>query len=645
MNEERTILEAGGTSNKEFGKRLSIIGVLMVLFFMAIALRLLAIQALDVKKYRAKASRQYEKVVTEKARRGRILDRYGRTLAESVESISFYADPQHVTDRGVAAKRFSEVFGKNKSYYMELLRRPKRFIWLERNVPVERAAGLMTDKIDGVGFMREQHRYYLNVAAQLIGLTDRDNRGISGLEKSYDGDLCGRDGIRIFQRSATGESYPAPDADQVPPLSGNDVQLTIDADVQGILEEEIMKAVNDSKASAGMGIIMDVRTGEILALANHPTFDMNRRTGITTAQMRNRAITDMFEPGSTFKVVMASAATEVLHWTAATQVDAHNGALPLYGYVIKDHEPAGVISFQTAITESSNVVAASTAMKVGAQTFFRYENAYGFGKKTGIGLIGESGGLLKHISRWDRTTLPWMGYGYQIMATPLQVLQAYATIANDGVRMKPYIVRRVIDREGKPLRETGPLKVVQAVKPETARYMTREYFRAVVEKGTGKAAAIEGVPVAGKTGTAQIYNGGYQGRRTYLSTFVGFFPSDNPRYAAIIVVDQPQTAYYASAVAAPVFSRFCGRALACSREMQQRMNMKAPERALLERISTVVVPDLKGLSGKEASKMLEWNGLVMEHTGTKEGYVMSQSIAPGTKVQKEAKVLVTLARK
>ncbi|NTU59402.1 MAG: transpeptidase family protein [Chlorobiaceae bacterium] len=645
MNGDPSIEHAKGTSEREFGLRLGLLGLFMALFFVAIVLKLLGIQVFDVKKYREKASRQYEIVVTEKARRGRIFDRNGRQLAESIESISFFADPRHVENPDEVAQNFATTFGRNKRYYLDLLKREKRFVWLERNVPVSRAAGLMTAKIKGLGFRREQQRSYLNIASQIIGFTDRDNRGISGLEQQLDSELRGRDGIRIFQRSATGESYPAPDSDQTEPLSGNDVELTIDADIQGIVEDEIMQAVGKFNAKAAVGIVMDVRSGEILAMANYPSFDMNRRSTVTSEQMRNRAVTDMFEPGSTFKVVMASAATEALNWTASQMVDGHQGRLQVYDRQIVDHEALGVITFKEAITKSSNIIAATTAMREGPETFYKYASGLGFGKKTGVGLIGESGGLLKEIPKWDRTTLPWMGYGYQVMATPLQVLQAYATVANDGLRMKPFIIKRFIDRDGRPRKATEPQKVLQAIKPETAKYMAKEYFRAVVESGTGVSAAVEGLNVAGKTGTAQKFTGSYHGERSYLSTFVGFFPAENPQYATIIVVDEPQTAYYAAAVAAPVFSKVCGRSVACSREMQHRLNMKSDEKVRLAAISTVAVPELKGLKMREAARLLEWNGLVMVHTGDADGVVISQSVAPGTKVQKEAKVSVNLGRK
>jgi cell division protein FtsI (penicillin-binding protein 3) len=645
MNEQASRQSITSPADREFGQRLGIMGLIMALFFVAIVFKLLSIQVINVRKYKAMASRQYESVVIEQARRGRIFDRNGRQLAESIESISFYADPRHLKNPQELATRFSSRFGRNRLYYLRLFQTKKRFVWLERNVPVSIAADLMALKTPGFGFHREQQRYYLNIASQIIGFTDRDNKGISGLERQLNSDMKGRDGTMIFQRSATGDRYPAPDADQIPSLSGSDVELTIDSDIQGIVEDEIMQAVAKFSAKAAAGIVMDVRTGEILAMANYPGFDMNRRASVTSEETRNRAVTDMFEPGSTFKVVMASAATEVLHYTADTMVDGHNGSVQLYDRRVTDHEPLGRITFREAIVESSNVVAALTALKIGPEAFYRYAYNLGFGRKSGVGLMGESRGILKPVSQWDRTTLPWMGYGYQIMATPLQVLQAYATIANDGVRMRPYVIRRVVDREGQTVSENKPVKIVQAVKPETARYLAKEFFWAVVEKGTGVSAAVDGISVAGKTGTAQKYVGGYQGRHAYLSTFVGFFPAENPQYAAIVVVDEPQSAYYAAAVAAPVFSRICGRAVACSREMQHRLAMRSVEKSALDRIVTVAVPELKGLTGREAERLLKWNGLGVEFAGKPDEVVFQQSVAAGTKVQKAAVVRLTMAER
>ncbi|ACD91526.1 Peptidoglycan glycosyltransferase [Chlorobium limicola DSM 245] len=653
----------------EFAKRLGIVVLLFIAFLGAIIAMLLNIQVINVRKYQEKAEKQYVRVVTEKAQRGVILDRQGRMLAETVETISFYADPEKVRhtplvdENGTAvldkktrkqktfdnsrevAALFSEKLGKSRREYLKKLRRGKRVVVLGRKIPAAQALPLMQQPIHGVWSDREQQRYYLNVAAQVIGVTDSKNSGISGLELQFDRELKGRDGSRIFQRLATGKKYPAPDALQQEPRKGHTVQLTLDADIQSIVEDELAAAVGTFQANAATGIVLDVRTGEVLAMANNPTFDLNRRVTWTPEKARNRSVTDSFEPGSTFKLVMAATATEVLKRRAEDNVFAHNGVLPLYGLRIRDHEPYGTITFREAIMHSSNVVAAKTAMETGKKTFYSYTKKFGFGSKTGVGLIGESQGRVRALKNWDRTTLPWMGYGYQVMVTPLQILQAYAAVANDGVLMRPYIVRRITDDQDRTVRENQPQKVREVVSPATARYMGREYFKAVVDSGTARTAAIPGMSVAGKTGTARRAAGGSYANAVYVSSFVGYFPVESPRYAMIVLVEEPRTAYYAATVAAPVFSKISSRILACSEELQKNLSFRSPEQSLLDSTKTVAVPELKGMKGRDAQRVLKWLGLEMELSGGVDGVVTSQNVPPGTKVEKTRVIRVGLSSK
>ncbi len=651
----------------EFSKRLGIVVALFVVFIVGIIAMLLNIQVINVKKYREKAARQYERVITEKAKRGVILDRHSRMLAESIESISFYADPaivrntplfnekgksvidkatkkQKVYDNSIAAATlFARYLGGNKAVYLKELHRKTGMAVLGRKIPVARALPLMQEKIPGVWFDKDQQRYYLNVAAQVIGSTDIKNEGSSGLELQLNRELKGIDGTIIYQRSATGRRYPAPDAKQQNPVKGNTVQLTIDADIQSIVEDELAKAVETFRADASASIVMDVHTGEIIAMANNPTFDLNQRSSWSAEKSRNRAVTDSYEPGSTFKLIMASAATEVLHRKAEDRVNGQNGVMPIYNLFIKDHEPYGNISFREAIMYSSNIVAAKTALAVGSEKFYAYTMNYGFGRKTGIGLVGESPGRVRPLEHWDRTTLPWMGYGYQVMATPLQILQAYATIANDGVLMRPFIIKKVINTEGKTVWESAPKAVRKAVLPQTARYLGKEYFKAVVDSGTAKSAAVPGVTVAGKTGTARRAAGGSYSKPVYVSSFVGYFPVEAPRYAIVVVVENPKTAYYAAMVAAPVFSSIASRMIACSGEMQKKLAFRSMEPAASDSVSTVVVPDLAGLQGRDAERLLKWHNLEMDSSGDMDGCVGRQSIAPGQKVKKKTVIKVTLA--
>ncbi len=631
---------------REFGARLGAVAFLFALFLALLVFKLLNIQILDVQKYRQRASRQYEREVVETAKRGAIYDRSGKLLAESVLKVSFFADPRFIRESGdpaAVAAVFSRHFGRNRAHYLRKLRRKGRFVWMERSVPVARAKELMESGVKGVGFRKEQQRYYLNLASQVIGLTDRDNRGISGLERTYHDELKGIDGIKVYQRSARGERFLAAGEQQIDATQGLGLRLTIDADVQAIMEDELRRAAVEFGAVAATGVVMEVKTGAILAMANYPAFDMNNRKGYTVQKARNRSIADAFEPGSTVKIVTASAATEVLDRSADDSLDAHNGVYVVHRRTIRDHEKFERLTFRDAMVHSSNVVAAKTAMEIGEERFYDYVRRFGFGERTGVGLAGEAAGLLPKPEAWDRITLPWMSYGYAFTATPLQVLQAYAAIANDGVMMRPYVVSGLVDKEGRTVREFGPERVREVVRPQTAAYVRKEYLRPIVERGTGTAASVGAVDVGGKTGTAQkLKNGSYRGDRAYVSSFVGFFPVDKPEIAAIVVIDEPKTAYYASTVAAPVFSRVCTRMIASSEELKASLVPVSPVSRGLDSLDSVAVPDLVGLGGRDAKRLLKWSGLDIGYKGRLGGVVESQALACGAMVGRGTRVGVTL---
>ncbi len=656
MQKKRDSAVSKGASDREFGWRLLVVALIFLALLSLIVVRLLSVQIVDVQKYKKMATRQHEREMSVQAKRGRMLDRSGRCLAESVQMISFYADPYLVRNtplrsngRRDTVSRVSEVsalfarhFGKSRSHYRRKLQKKNRFVWMERSVPIARAEKLMKEAVTGIGYEKEQQRYYLNIASQVIGLTDRDNRGVSGLEKKFHEELKGHDGIKVFQRNATGERFIDADEEQIPAREGLSLQLTIDADIQSIVEDELQNAVRRFDAAAATGIVMDVGTGEILAMASSPSFNMNNRRGYRPEKARNRAITDAFEPGSTIKIVMAAAATEVLHRQAGDSLDAHNGTLVLHRRVIRDHEKYDRMTFREAMVHSSNIVAAKTAMALGADAYYRYIRRFGFGQKTGIDLLGESKGLLKKPERWDKTTLPWMGYGYAFTATPLQVLQAYAAVANDGLMMRPYVVRSIMDRDGNVVKRTHPKTVRQVVHPETARYLIEEYLEPVVAEGTGALAALPGIAVAGKTGTAQKLKSGSYHRGDYVASFVGMFPAGKPEIAAIVVVDEPKTAYYASSVAAPVFAAVSKRMIAISEPLKQKLALVSPRQRELDSLSLISVPQLVGLPGRDARKLLEWSDLVMEYRGNLNDVVTAQATASGSMVDAGSVVQVTL---
>lgn len=652
MKRERDSTQPG----REFGWRLGTVVLMFTLLLAPIVIRLLSVQVVDVQKYKIMASRQHEREMIVKAKRGRIVDRSGRLLAESIQKISFYADPYRVRHTLVringkvdtvnrisdVATLFARHFGKSKSYYSRKLQKNNRYVWMERSVPIAKAQKLMEADIPGVGYKKEQQRYYLNIASQVIGLTDRDNRGISGLEKKLHDELRGRDGIKVFQQSATGERFLAAGEEQIGAREGLCIQLTIDADIQSIVEDELRQAVEKHRAAAATGIVMDVETGEILAMANYPAFNMNNRHNYRPEKARNRAITDAFEPGSTVKIVMAAAATEVLHREAEDTLDAHNGIYVVHRRTIRDHEKFERMTFREAMVHSSNIVAAKTTMALGKKTYYDYIRRFGFGEKTGINLIGEVRGLLKKPEDWDKTTLPWMGYGYAFTATPLQVLQAYAAVANGGMMMRPHIVKRMLDAEENVIRETSPKKVRRVVNPETARYLIDQYLEPVVVEGTGSLAAVPGISVAGKTGTAQkLKNGSYR-QRKYVASFAGMFPAGQPKIAAIVVIDEPETEYYASMVAAPVFSRIGSRMIAVSEPLKKKLALVSPEKQALDSLRSVTVPEVLGLYGRDARRLLEWSELIMEYSGNLKDVATKQRPASGSMVDTGSIVKVTL---
>ncbi|TNJ37671.1 penicillin-binding transpeptidase domain-containing protein [Prosthecochloris vibrioformis] len=658
----RAAVQNEESRTRELSVRLGIVTFGFVLFFVAIVMKLLSIQVIDVEKYREKASRQYLQDKVVQAERGAIFDRKGILLAESVQRISLHADPHIICNTPVnrngvkveedraheVATLLSGYFGKPRDHYYSLIKRAdeqqRRFVWIERSLPVDVARPLMEHPVQGIWTEKEQHRYYLNLASQVVGLVNTDNKGISGLELKYDSDLRGHNGLKTFQRSATGGRFLAAGAEQVRAEEGISLELTLDADIQAITEEEITRAALQSEAKGASGIVMDVRTGEILAMASYPSFDMNNRSNFRTEQARNRPLADAFDPGSTFKIVMAAAATEVLGMTAEDSVDGHGGTYRMFNKTISDHEKLERMTFRDAMVHSSNIVSALTAMEIGPDAFYDYVTRFGFGRKTGVGLVGESSGIVRKPETWGALTLPWMGHGYSLTATPIQVLQAYATIANDGVRMKPYIIRRFLGSGGETLREFSPQKEERVVASETAKYLREEYFRAIVEEGTGRAAAVEWISIGGKTGTAQkLTDGNYnKGKRNYISSFVGFFPVEKPRIAAIVVVDEPKRGYYASTVAAPAFSKICSRMVACSEPLKEALGLQAPELAALSS-RQVAVPLLDGLRLQEAEELLEWSGLRLSWRGDRHGLVALQDVEFGSMVEAGSMVGVQLS--
>lgn len=626
--------------------RTLIVKVFLLLVFVVVALRLLQIQVFETRKYQEIARRQYEAKVVLPAMRGRIYDRNGKLLVSNKKLVSLAADPKVVKDKKEkVADRFARVFDKPREMYLSKFSGDhQQFVWLERLARPELAARVKLEELEGVFEIGESKRlyHYDHAAGQLIGFTDIDNNGLSGIELQENQYLKGKNGYVVMQRDGKGRVRPSVDYPRVEPINGKDLLLTIDVEYQAIAEQELRRGVERNRAESGLVIMMDPTTGEILALAIYPTFDPENSNRADQALLRNRAITDMFEPGSVFKVVTASAALERNLVKPGQKFNAEHGKYVVHlpgGKVrhITDMHDFGIITFQEAIEQSSNIVLAKISDIIGAEGLYTMARNYGFGTETGVGLPGEIRGELKKPSQWSGTTLNAMAYGYEVGVTPIQIVAAYAAVANKGVLMKPFVVRQVLDENQHVMTETFPEIVRRVVSTKTAATLTN-MFEGVVLRGTGVSAGIAGTPVAGKTGTSRKYVGGTYEVGSYTATFAGYFPAEDPKVVCLVMLDSPSAGVYTGGLAsAPIFKAIAEKVYATSQRFA-----KEPV-AIAAANETRAIPDVTALKVGVARTLLEDQGFTVNLVGDGP-IVVGQSPDAGTIVQRGARVSLTMDR-
>ncbi len=593
------------------------IGVLAI--FAVVALRLVQIQVLQSHNYREIARKQYEATVPQPAARGNIYDRNGKLLVSNTQYISFGADPKIVGERAEAvAERFARVFGKPRGFYLDKLSaQDKRFVWLERRAKPQLSKAINAPDLQGVIELKEPQRlyHYEHIGGQVIGFTDVDNTGLNGIELALDRYLKGKDGYVVMQRDGLGRKRPSVDYPRVDPTNGAYVVLTIDIEYQAIAEEELARGIQRNHAESGLVVILDPATGEVLAMANSPAMDPANLAGTSQAVMKNRAITDTFEPGSVFKIVTASAALEKGVAKPDQKFYAERGR-----YIVKlpggklrppitDTHEYGTITFQEAMELSSNIVMAKISDRIGAEGLYTMARNYGFGIETGIDLPGEVNGDLKRPNLWSATTLNSMAFGYEVGVTPMQIASAYASVANKGVMEKPVIVKKIIDENQEPVLESKPQTIRRVIEKPTAEMLTR-FLEGVVERGTGVQAKIAGLKVAGKTGTSRkVIEGRYEQGR-YTASFVGYFPADDPKVVCLVMLDNPREGGYTGGlVSAPIFKAIAQKIYAMSGRFTRT---PGPVMAGNE---SLVVPDLVSQNTDVAGEMLAARGLKSEIEG------------------------------
>lgn len=626
--------------------KLRFLKVALLLVFLGIALRLVQIQILESSTYQQIAQRQYEAKVIIPAVRGDIYDRNGIVLASNSMFVSFAADPHLIVNqqglREKIASRFAQVFHRPVQYYREKLANQKRFVWLERHVSPHLARQLGKLGVPGVVTLQEPKRlyHYPEIGGALIGFTDVDNIGLSGIELQFDEQLRGTDGYVILQRDGRGQTRPTTDYMRVEPQNGNSVVLTIDLVYQSIAEQKLRRGVEITKAQSGLVVMMVPSTGEVLAMAQYPPLDPTSPASIEIQHQRLRAITDMFEPGSVFKIVTAAAALENRLVRPGQRFNAEHGtyAVKLADgrvRVIRDTREHDVLTFQQAMEYSSNIVMAKVSDLIGADRLYTKARAFGFGSKTGIEYPGEVKGDLKRPVEWSGTTLNTMAYGYEVGVTPIQLVTAYAAIANDGILMKPMLLSKIVTATGEILEERRPEQVRKVISSQVTSTI-KHLLEGVVERGTGMAAKIEDVRIGGKTGTSRKYAQGQYQPGNYTASFVGFFPVEHPEIVCLVMLDNPDaSAYTGGAAAAPIFREIIQQIVTTGRTI-----VPGRENVIVNRNSVVAVPDVTGLQLDVARKIIENKGLTVQNFG--EGIIVKQSPRAGSLVERNTAVTLVL---
>lgn len=500
------------------------------------------------------ANKQHTYYLELQAQRGGIYDRQMRSLAVNVATYSLYAVPPRIRSIDDAVEKLNAFLGLSTDYLQERLSRNKQFVWIARKLDLDVMEKIRAANIRGLYFTKESKRSYPNskLASQLIGFAGLDNVGLDGLEMHFDHYLKGTPGWTFVLRDAKKQDLSISDVLQ-PPVDGYSLVLTIDEVVQYIAEREIEKIFEKYNAKGATIIVLDVKTGEILAMANRPTYDLNEPSKYSLEARRNRTITDFFEPGSVFKIVTASAALDSGSITPEDKIFCENGEFRVANHTLHDVHPYGWLAFKDVIAESSNIGTTKVAQKMGPELLYQYAKAFGIGQLTHVGLPGEVGGVLKPVSNWSKTSIGAVPIGQEVCVTALQLIAALAAIANDGIYMKPFVVKAIIDQKGEIIKSFQPQPLRRVIKSETAKQM-HEILAGVVETGTGKLAQSKLFRFAGKTGTAQkIEANGTYSHSKFTASFVGFAPVEDPQIAVAVIVDEPHPYYYGGVVSAPAF--------------------------------------------------------------------------------------------
>lgn len=542
---------------KFYKSRLYLIFFIFVSVFLFYIGKIIYLQVLKAPFYTQLADIQHNIKIELKAERGDILDRNMRKFAVDCRVLSVYAVPNGISEnkKPAIANKLSKALNVNKDYLLDRLEEERAFIWIKRELDKEVSDKVAALNLEGVALLKEYKRFYPNgsMASHIIGFAGRDDTGLEGLELLYDEHLKGRSGWRWTVRDAKQRDIISEDVKSIPPSQGLNVVLTIDDAIQHIVEKEAENLYRAYKAKGVSIIVMDPHTGQILALANRPSYNLNNVSSISLDAKRNRAVTDIYEPGSVFKIVAASCAIEKGLVGMEQKFFCENGQYHVGGRILHDHRPHGTLTFREVIEKSSNIGVTKIAQIIGKEELYKFIRLFGFGELTGIDLPGEVVGMVRPLGVWTPMSISSVPIGQEIAVTSIQLVRATAVIANGGLLMKPYIVSKITDGEGNIVKSFEPV-VVRRVLASGSSDKMKDILKGVVEKGTGTAARLESYTTAGKTGTAQkLEPDGRYSHDKFVASFAGFAPADDPKVAIVVSVDEPRPLYYGGVVAAPIF--------------------------------------------------------------------------------------------
>ncbi len=642
-----------GESRKWMKFRIATLLAFFLVLFIALGSRAFQLQILSSKELKSLAEKQHTQTLLLQPDRGIIFDRNGEKMAATIMSDSVCADPSKIENPGEAAGVLASILQTDRAALQKKLSGTKNFCWVARRIAPEQAALVQELGIEGVFIVKEPKRFYPSgeLAGHLIGFVGLDATGLEGLELRYDRYLKGAPEKLLWTRDAKGKRlYPRVERPEAAPKENYSLVLTIDSRIQHLVESQLKAAVKEKGAKGGFAIVMDPRTGEILALANEMGFDPNTFSAVDPATGKNKAITDCFDPGSTFKPFLAAAALEEGVVKETDMFNCENGNYAVADRVIHEanRKRHGTLSFRDILRYSSNIGSVKVGERLGREKFSQYIHKFGFGAKTGIDLPGEVSGLLRPVENWTRVDAATIAFGQGVSVTAIQLITALSAVANQGVLMKPFVVRGLVDRKGKLVQAYNPTVVRRVISPQTAKRLTAILTDVVgTEDGTGKHARIVNVAVAGKTGTSQKFD---FARRVYSServktSFMGFFPAEDPQVAILVILDEPQRDKWGGVAAAPVFRKIGEQLLTCFKtnirgnpaieeekpgvDMNVRLASAPAPLAAQETMDAddPRIPDFRGMSIREVLKKSKEKGLEIEIIGS--GWATAQRPAAG----------------